>query len=157
MNDAASGAHDAPDPSAIGRLYDHYVGSLGHYSGTRTAVPDPVVSMGAFGEKWAEGFLSIRETIFEDREDGLSFGMKSLLFCVLALTGGHTDGAIQHGRNALSNGVSKNAMMEAMMQVKLVNGIQNWGVHGYRVVRELGLIPDEVLDMAAARSDDGTA
>jgi alkylhydroperoxidase/carboxymuconolactone decarboxylase family protein YurZ len=121
--------------SGIKALFDHFEESLG-------VVPDPIRDMAALGDKWADAYLSTRTALLEPREGGLDFGTQSLIFSLLDVVAGNLPGAVHHGRRALQNGIEPAAMMQGLMQVFLVFGVQSWGITGHRLVSELDLVPN---------------
>lgn len=125
----------------IDSLFEHFRESLG-------VVPEPIVDMAALGDEWADAYLHVRQTLLKERPGGLDFGTQSLIFSLLDVVCGNLAGAVHHGRNAMRNGIESQAIYQGLMQVFLVFGVSSWGITGHRLVRELGLVPDDVIAKA---------
>lgn len=102
-------------------------------------VPDGIRRMGALGPEWVTAFTNLRRAVGGERPGGLDPGMQSLVFMVIATTCNHVEGAVAHGRHALSRGVPEASILQALSQVMLFAGTHTWARTGSVVVRELGL------------------
>ena len=69
---------------------------LDAYLQTIGEVPPAIAAMNRADPQVLDGFLTIREAIMSDKDDGLPFKYKELIFVLLDLLAGNLDGARLH-------------------------------------------------------------
>jgi alkylhydroperoxidase/carboxymuconolactone decarboxylase family protein YurZ len=79
------------------------------------------------------GYVQLRSYVISDHEAGLDLATKELLFVVLDVVYNNPPGALNHLDAAMAAGLQPQALLEALLQVLMVGGIQTWGKAGYQV------------------------
>ena len=82
-----------------------------------------------------EGYTMMRKRIMKDPPDGaLPIKYNELIFVILDVVLDNLAGAKNHVRAAMKAGLTHDELVEALIQVMMVNGIASWGKVGYKVV-----------------------
>ena len=79
----------------------------------------------------------IRTWFFEDHAGGLTKAMKELLIVVIDTIIGNTDGAVDHLRIGMRDGVTATQVQEALTLCFMIRGIHNWMTIGNVVWSEV--------------------
>ncbi|KKL99626.1 hypothetical protein LCGC14_1812540 [marine sediment metagenome] len=109
-------------------LLDHYQRTLGN-------VPDPISTLFNYDPVSLEGYTMMRKRIMKDPPDGaLPIKYNELIFVILDVVLDNLAGAKNHVRAAMKAGLTHDELVEALIQVMMVNGIASWGKVGYKVV-----------------------
>ena len=107
--------------------FDAYLQTLGK-------VPPAIDAMNRADPQVLDGYLTIREAVMAQHEDGLPFKYKELVFIILDLLAGNIDGAKLHLAAGLNAGLTKTELTEALFQTMLLHGLKTWGLGGYQLV-----------------------
>ena len=123
---------------------------LDAYLQTIGEVPPAIAAMNRADPQVLDGFLTMREAIMSDKDDGLPFQYKELIFVLLDLLAGNLDGARLHLRAGLDAGLTRTALSEALFQVMLLHGLKTWGLGGHQLLA----FADEHLAKTTDATDD---
>src|SRR6476469_7524502 len=100
-----------------------------HFQDTLGNLPEPIRAMMEYAPDYFEGYLKMREAIYQvPPAAGLDLKTKELLYVVLDIVTGNQHGAENHLRAAMRNGLTVKELAEACVQVIHVCGITTWGL-----------------------------
>ncbi len=85
-----------------------------------------------------------------DKDDGLPFKYKELVFVLFDLLAGNLDGASLHLGAGLDAGLTRTELTEALLQTMLLHGLKTWGLGGHQLVA----FADEHLAKTTDATDD---
>lgn len=105
-----------------------------HFTQTLGNVPAPIAALRDHAPEALEGYVALRRHVMADRPDGLDLATKELIFVLLDVVYDNEAGALNHLDAALAAGLSPQALMDALLEVLMVGGIQTWGKSGHRVL-----------------------
>ena len=82
------------------------------------------------------GYGLIRDFVMRSPEDGgaLDIKTKELIFALLDTLTGEKQGAINHAKQAVKNGLTMAELTEGLVQVLIVGGIPTWNTIGVDVI-----------------------
>ncbi len=123
---------------------------LDAYLQTIGQVPPAISAMNRADPQVLDGFLTMREAIMSDKDDGLPFKYKELIFVLLDLLAGNLDGARLHLGAGLDAGLTRTELSEALFQTMLLHGLKTWGLGGHQLLA----FADERLAQATDATDD---
>jgi alkylhydroperoxidase/carboxymuconolactone decarboxylase family protein YurZ len=106
-----------------------------HFNRTLETIPEPIAVLVDEMPELLDAYVEFRKIVMTDRDDGLDLPTKELLFVVLDVAFDNEPGAMNHLRAALKAGVTPTQLLEALLEVWIVGGIQTWGKSGHRVFR----------------------
>ena len=103
--------------------FDAYLQTLGK-------VPPAIDAMNRADPQVLDGYLTMREAVMAQHEDGLPFKYKELVFIVLDLLAGNIDGAKLHLAAGLNAGLTKTELTEALVPNDAAPRTEDVGVGG---------------------------
>jgi alkylhydroperoxidase/carboxymuconolactone decarboxylase family protein YurZ len=98
---------------------DQWVETLGQ-------LPPAIDVLRSFNLIVEESHRDMRTWFFEDRPDGLTKATKELLIMVIDTIIGNTNGAVDHLRIGMRDGVTLTQVREALTLCFMMRGIHNW-------------------------------
>lgn len=104
-----------------------------HFARTLGTIPDPIAVLVDEIPELLDAYVDFRKIVMSNRDDGLDLATKELMFVVLDVAFDNEPGAMNHLEAALRAGVTPTQVLEALLQVWIVGGIQTWGKSGHRV------------------------
>ena len=108
---------------------------LGDFMATLGNVPDAIRAMADYAPEALIGYARTRRYIMRSPEAGgaLDLRTKELIYTLLDVVVGNLDGAKNHVRAAIHEGLTLAELAEGCMQVMAVCGIQTWGQTGWQL------------------------
>lgn len=108
---------------------------LNHYQETLGNIPDPIGTLFKHDPVSLEGYTMMRKRIMREPPDGaLPLKYNELIFVILDVVLDNLAGAKNHVKAAMRAGLTHDELVEALIQVMMVNGIASWGKVGYKIV-----------------------
>jgi len=106
-----------------------------HYMETLGNLPEPIRAMLDYAPEALAGYTRTRQWIYRRPEEGgaLDVKTKELIYVLLDVVTGNLDGAKNHCRAAMKEGLTVPELAEACMQVMAVCGITTWGQTGWKL------------------------
>jgi alkylhydroperoxidase/carboxymuconolactone decarboxylase family protein YurZ len=96
------------------------------------SLPAPMVTFVREAPEAFEGYIGMRTWLM--KEGNLERKIKHLIFCLLDVNLGNLEGAINHARAAVRNGLTMGELTEGIVQVFMTGGVATWGRTGYKVL-----------------------
>jgi len=108
----------------------------GHFAATMGSVPAPIVTMVREAPEAFAGYIEIRTWLMRTPEEGghLEKKINHLIFCLIDVNLGNLEGAVNHARAAIRNGLTMGELTEGVIQVFMTGGIATWGRTGYKLL-----------------------
>jgi alkylhydroperoxidase/carboxymuconolactone decarboxylase family protein YurZ len=103
-----------------------------HFEATMGSLPAPMVTFVREAPEAFEGYIGMRTWLM--KEGNLERKIKHLIFCLLDVNLGNLEGAINHARAAVRNGLTMGELTEGIVQVFMTGGVATWGRTGYKVL-----------------------
>ena len=119
-----------------GRVGEGPENAVDHFRRTLGNVPEPIAVLAAQAPEVLEAYVDFRSYVVADHEGGLDLATKELLFVILDVVYHNEPGALNHLRAGLRAGLTRQALLEALLQTFMVGGIHTWGTIGHRVLAE---------------------
>ena len=125
---------------------------LGDYMSTLGNIPDAIRAMADYAPEALLGYSRTRRYIMKSPAQGgaLDLRTKELIYVLLDVVEGNLDGAKNHVRAAVREGLTLDQLAEGCMQVMAVCGIETWGQTGWKLCdyvaqlqREQGVNPQD--------------
>lgn len=111
----------------VQRGREHFMETLGN-------VPEPIRAMMDYAPGYFAGYLRMREHIYQRPPEGsLDLKTKELIYVLLDVVTGNLDGAKNHLRAAMKEGLTLGELTDGCLQVLHVCGVTTWGTTGYKV------------------------
>jgi alkylhydroperoxidase/carboxymuconolactone decarboxylase family protein YurZ len=109
---------------------------MDHFTATMGNVPAPIVTMVREAPEAFEGYIGMRTWLMRTPEDGghLEKKINHLIFCLIDVNLGNLEGAVNHARAAVRNGLTMGELTEGVIQVLMTGGIATWGRTGYKLL-----------------------
>lgn len=109
--------------------------ALGDFMSTLGTVPETIRAMAEYAPEALIGYARTRRYIMRSPEQGgaLDLRTKELIYVLLDVVVGNLDGAKNHVRAALREGLTLPQLTEGCMQVMAVCGIEKWGQTGWKL------------------------
>ena len=127
---------------------------LDAYLQTIGEVPPAIAAMNRADPQVLDGFLTMHEAIMSDKDDGLPFKYKELIFVLLDLLAVNLDGARLHLGSALNAGLTRTELAEALFQTMLLHGLKTWGLDGHQLLAFAEAHPSQAADDAETSPSD---
>lgn len=108
---------------------------LGDYMSTLGNIPDAIRAMADYAPEALLGYSRTRRYIMKSPAQGgaLDLRTKELIYVLLDVVEGNLDGAKNHVRAAVREGLTLDQLAEGCMQVMAVCGIETWGQTGWKL------------------------
>jgi alkylhydroperoxidase/carboxymuconolactone decarboxylase family protein YurZ len=103
-----------------------------HFEATMGSLPAPMVTFVREAPEAFEGYIGMRTWLM--KEGNLERKIKHLIFCLLDVNLGNLEGAVNHARAAVRNGLTMGELTEGIVQVFMTGGVATWGRTGYKVL-----------------------
>lgn len=109
--------------------------ALGDFMSTLGTVPETIRAMAEYAPEALIGYARTRRYIMRSPAQGgaLDLRTKELIYVLLDVAVGNLDGAKNHVRAALKEGLTLPQLAEGCMQVMAVCGIETWGQTGWKL------------------------
>lgn len=107
-----------------------------HFQRTLGNTPPPIAALVEHAPDVLAGYVQVRSYVMSEHEGGLDLATKELLFVILDVVYDNEPGALNHLDAAMRAGLKPQALLEALLEVFMVGGIQTWGKSGHRVFLE---------------------
>jgi alkylhydroperoxidase/carboxymuconolactone decarboxylase family protein YurZ len=107
-----------------------------HFQRTLGKVPEVIAVLAEHAPEFLRGYVDLRQSIMADKPGGLDLATKELVFVLLDVVYDNESGALNHLDAALEAGLTRQALLDALLQTLVVGGIQTWGKTGHRVFVE---------------------
>ena len=104
-----------------------------HFQSTLGNVPPSIAVLAENAPDMLDGYVGIRRWVLGSREGGLDLATKELIFVLLDVVYDNEAGALNHLAAAQRAGLTTTALLDAMVEVFMVGGIQTWGKVGHKV------------------------
>lgn len=111
--------------------------AVSHWESTMESLPGPMETLRMIDPTALEAYTQWRQWVLAERPDGLDRKTKHLIFSILDVAAGNTEGAVNHGRAAARHGLGAEAFLEALVLTFITMGIATWGRTGHHVIREV--------------------
>lgn len=105
-----------------------------HFMQTLGNIPDPIRAMADYAPEALLGYTRTRNWIMaRPPQAALDVRTKELIYVLLDVVTGNLDGAKNHLRAAMKEGLTAAQLTEGCMQVMAVCGITTWGQTGWKL------------------------
>jgi len=118
--------------------------ALEHFRQTLGNVPEPIAMLSVHAPEVLQAYVEFRSYVLGDNEGGLDRATKELLLVILDVVYHNETGALNHLRAGLRAGLTRQALLEALLLTFMVGGIHTWGTIGHRLVAEAVRYQQEV-------------
>ena len=133
-----------PDKDKL--IDDAIVLGVANFEKSRSAVPDGFKLLLEHSPTTFAGYGLMRSALMQ--EGALDLKTKELIFTLLDVVIGETNGAKAHGANAIKLGLTIEQLTEGLVQCIMAAGITTWNMTGKAVLTHAIEVRDE---MAAAK------
>ncbi|MDE0195332.1 MAG: carboxymuconolactone decarboxylase family protein [bacterium] len=114
-----------------------------HYAKQLGGVPKPISGLRAHAPEFFAGMAIARASVMDsDSPEGLDRAMKELLIIILDIVYDNPEGALVHLEAGLREGLTLEALREALLLTVYVGGIATWARYGQ-------MIYESALEMTA--------
>lgn len=124
-----------------------------HFMETLGNIPEPIRAIFDYAPGYFEGYLAMREYIYQEPpKAALDLKTKELIYVLLDIVTRNQDGAENHLKAAMKHGLTTAELAEACMQVIHVCGITPWGTVGWKVCDTAARIEAEMRAAKAGQA-----